>query len=463
MIWTVYPTPTPSPGDGSDGGIGGIIGGITNVINGAAGTVSYWSDPWGNTFKALQSAAEGMSKQILPALTSATMPDLNTAWFINAYRISFATAIFVAVALLIPQVVRTARGAQAGRELVDSAGLYFGAFLLGAMFGPAIGIMLINFFHSLTDVFVSFGVTGSVDTITSQFTSMISQSDPTGIDGGVPVAVFLMLCMVVGLFLVMLVLLVQLVTLYFAGVLFPLGLVWIIDPTKRKFGTKIGGLWFGILAAHPLLFLLLGLAFSMMANQVSAFGNNFSLQSMVNLVVAVIALFIAALSPLLLMKFAPVIPMGFGGSRGPAVSTGSIGPSNMSDATSRFGNGGGSPSSGPSNAAVAEDAPTAASLSDASAAAATTLAAGSIGASAASAGAGSGAASGGAGAAAGAGGAAAGAEGLAAAGAAESASGAGAAIGIPTLIAAGAIVAGGKAVGLAQTAGEQATSAMEEQ
>lgn len=443
---------------GSSGGSGwDPIGGITNLINGAAGTVSYWSDPWGNTFKALQSAAVGMSKQILPALTSATMPDLNTAWFINAYRISFATAIFVAVALLIPQVVRTARGAQAGRELVDSAGLYFGAFLLGAMFGPALGIMLINFFHALTDVFVSFGVTGSVDTITTQFSSMISSSDPTGIAGGVPVAVFLMLCMVVGLFLVMLVLLVQLVTLYFAGVLFPLGLVWIIDPTKRKFGMKIGGLWFGILAAHPLLFLLLGLAFSMMANQVSAFGNNFSLQSMVNLVVAVIALFIAALSPLLLMKFAPVIPMGSGGSRGPAVATGSIGPSNMTDAASRF-SGGGSSSSGSSTAAVGEDAPQIASLSEVSASAAAAPAADAIGAGAA----GAGASAAGAGAAAGAGGATA-AGGLAAAGAAESATGAGAAIGIPTLVVAGGMLAAGKAAGLAQKAGEQATSAMEEQ
>ncbi len=459
MIWTGDPTPTPTPANGSGGGIGSFIDGIGNAINGAASTVSYWSDPWGNTFKALQSAAEGMSKQILPALTSATMPDLDTAWFINAYRISFATAIFVAVALLIPQVVRTARGVQAGRELVDSAGLYFGAFLLGAMFGPALGIMLINFFHALTDVFVSFGVTGSVDTITSQFTSMITSTDPTGIAGGVPVAVFLMLCMVVGLFLVMLVLLVQLVTLYFAGVLFPLGLVWIIDPSKRKFGTRIGSLWFGILAAHPLLFLLLGLAFSMMANQVSAFGNNFSLQSMVNLVVAVIALFIAALSPLLLMKFAPVIPMGSGGSRGPAVATGPIGPSNMSDAVSRFG--GGSPnSSGSGTAAVAEDAPQVASLSEASASAAApsaeAIGAGAVGAGATT------AATGTAGAGAAAGGSAA-AGGMAAAGAAESATGAGAAIGIPTLIAAGGMMAAGKAVGLAQKAGEQATSAMEEQ
>ena len=309
------------------------IGGVGDVINGANAVVSYLSDPWGNTFTTLQGAAQGMSRDILPALTSATLPDLTADWFLTAYKISFGTAIFVAVLLLIPQAVRTARGAQAGRDLVESVGLYFGTFLLGAMFGPAFGMVLIRFFHSLTDVFITAGLTGSVDSITSEFETMISEADPVGLTGGVVLAVVLMVCIIIGLFLVLLMLLVQLVTLYFTGVLFPLGLVWIIDKNKRSFGLKLGTLWLGVLAAHPLLFLLLGLAFSMMASQVSAFGNNFSLQSMVTLLVAIIALTIAALSPVLLMKFAPVIPMAFGGTSGPALSSGNqIGPSNMTDA-----------------------------------------------------------------------------------------------------------------------------------
>jgi type IV secretion system protein TrbL len=436
---------------GTDG-IGGIIGGIGDAINGAAGVISYWSDPWGNTFKALRDAAVGMSNDILPALTSATLPDLNAAWFISAYRISFATAIFVAVALLIPQVVRTARGAQSGRELIDSAGLYFGMFLFGAIFGPGFGILLINFFHSLSDVFVSFGVTGSLKSILVNFQGMIKNADPAGITGGIPIAVFLMLCMIVGLFLVMLILLVQLVTLYFAGVLFPLGLVWIIDPTKRQFGIRIGSLWFGILAAHPLLFLLLGVAYSMMAAQVGAFGNNFGLRSMVTLLVAIIALFMAALSPLLLMKFAPILPMGSGGSRGPAISSPAIGSGNMSDAVAKFGSRSkGSPGSGggssgtPSFAADAGSASSGASSLSEVAASRSSMS----GISAAS-GAGS------AGAAAGAG------EGLAAAGAAESATGVGAVIGIPTLIAAAGVVGASKSAGAVQRAGEHSTAAMED-
>ena len=128
---------------------------------------------------------------------------------------------------------------------------------------------------------------------------MIANADPVGITGGVPIAVLLMLCMLLGLLPVFLMLIVQLVTLYFTGVLLPLGLVWIIDPSKRAFGMKIVSVWIGILAAHPLLFFLLGFAFTIMANSVATFGNNASLQSLVTLSVAVIALFIAALSPLL--------------------------------------------------------------------------------------------------------------------------------------------------------------------
>ncbi|MCU1527305.1 MAG: hypothetical protein JWP75_1068 [Frondihabitans sp.] len=431
------------------------IGGVQDLINGATGAISYWSDPWGNTFKALRDAASGLSQNVLPALTSATLPNLNAGWFLRAYAISFAAAILIAVVLLIPQVVRTARGAQAGRDLVDSVGLYFGVFLAGAMFGPAFGMVLVNFFHAMSNDVVAWGIQGSVNGVIAQFQKMISTADPVGIAGGLPIAVLLMLCMVLGLLLVFLILIVQLVTLYFTGVLLPLGLVWIIDPSKRQFGTKIVSVWIGILAAHPLLFFLLGFAFTIMANSVSTFGNNASLQSLVTLSVAVIALFVAALSPLLLLKFAPVIPSSFGGTSGPALSTNSIGARNMSDAGKRFdksqnGVGPGSLTPGSSGSSGAGEA--AAGATEQSTLAGISAArAGSAGAAGAAGGA----------AAAGATSATA-AEGLAAAGAAESATGAGAAIGIPTLVIAAGAAAATKGVKMTEVAGHHATAAMDE-
>ena len=433
------------------------IGGVQDLINGATGAISYWSDPWGNTFKALRDAAAGLSRDVLPALTAATLPDLNAAWFVRAYAVSFAAAILIAIILLIPQVVRTARGVQAGRDLVDSVGLYFAVFLVGAMFGPAFGMVLVNFFHAISNDVVAWGIQGSINGVIAQFQKMIATADPVGITGGLPIAVLLMLCMLIGLLLVFLMLIVQLVTLYFTGVLLPLGLVWIIDPTKRSFGTKIVSVWIGILAAHPLLFFLLGFAFTIMANSVSTFGNNASLQSLVTLSVAVIALFVAALSPLLLLKFAPIIPGSFGGTKGPALSTNSIGSRNMSDAGKRFDKNptGVRPSSSSGGSSGASDAPAGATEQK-------TLA----GVSAARAGsAGTAEAAGGAAAA---GATAAGAtsattaEGLAAAGAAESATGAGAAIGIPTLVVAAAVAAATQGLQMTEAAGQQATAAMDD-
>ncbi|GAA2073884.1 hypothetical protein GCM10009840_04100 [Pseudolysinimonas kribbensis] len=430
-------------------GVGNVANGIGDAVNGAAGAVSYWSDPWGNTYEALRDAAKGLATQLLPQLTSATLPDLTVDWFVKAYEISFATAIFAAILLLIPQILRTARGAQSGRDLVESIGMYFPLFLLGAMFGPAIGGLLVTFFGALSDSFAAWGITSTVDEVNKQFTQMLSDADGTGIAGGVPVAVLLMFLMLCALFFVLLVLIVQLVALYFTGVLIPLALVWIIDPGRRQFGMRLVGLWIGVLAAHPLLFFLLGFAFNMLGGSIDFLGNDASLQKLVQLLAAIIAMFIAGASPLLLMKFAPIIPTGSGGSQGPGVRPGSWGPSSMSDALDRYrSSSGGSPT--PAMAFGGGGGGSAPTGSDAASSGGGSL-------SAAASRAATGASGGGAVA-----GGTTGAGGIAATGAAESATGAGAAIGVPTLIAAGAMAAGSAVGSVAQAASDHAVATMGE-
>ncbi|RXZ72772.1 hypothetical protein [Agromyces albus] len=407
----------------------------------------------------MKDAASQLANDVLPALTKATLPDLTAEWFLNAYAIAFATAIFSAIVLLIPQFVRTARGTMAGRDLLESIGIYFPLFMAGAMFGPMLGYVLVNFFHALSNVFITWGVSGSTSQVVTRMEGMINTADPVALTGGVVVAVVLMLLMVIGLFLVVLMLIVQLVTLYFTGVLIPLGIVWIIDPTKRSFGIRLVQVWLGILAAHPLLFFLLGFAFNMMAGSIVTLGQNEPLQTLVTFLVAIIALFMAALSPLLLLKFAPVIPTGMGGTSGPTLSGSPIGSNNMTDAGKRYGQSAdsGSNTSSTSNSATSDAQPSTVQsaggggLSDVAAARAADGAAGDAGAAgskvAASAGAGE----------------AAGAEGLAAAGAAESATGVGAAIGVPTLIAAAAVGAAEKAREVGEAASNQAVAPMDDQ
>ncbi|TFD17848.1 hypothetical protein [Cryobacterium sp. TMT4-10] len=420
--------------DGATGGIKDAVGGVNNAVNTAAGVADFWSDPAGNSFKLLQGAAKGLSDTVLPALTQATLPDLTADWFIQAYQVSFALAIFVFVALLIPQIVRTARGHQSGRELGESLTLYGPAFILGAMFGPALGAFLVKFFDALSDSLIAWGVTSNSETIVAKFSTMLSEEDGSGLAGGAVLGVILMFFMILGLLVVLLMLIVQLITLYFSGVLFPLGFVWIVDPQKRKFGSKIAYLWFGVLASHPLLFFLLAIAYSMMSAQVDAFSDTPSLAKTVTLVVSILALFMAGLAPVALTKFAPVIPTGGGGTApvGP-----NIGSQSMQQADAKYSNNGPESSGGGSSPSTGSSSRSSSSSGGASAAGEGEAATSSI-SEAASVGT-AGGATAGAGAAAAGGGAVAAESGMAAAGVAESATGAGAAIGVPTMIAAGAM------------------------
>ncbi|TFD02724.1 hypothetical protein E3T28_04870 [Cryobacterium sinapicolor] len=421
--------------DGATGGIKDAASGVNNAVNTAAGVANFWSDPAGNSFKLLQAAAKGLSDTVLPALTHATLPDLTADWFIQAYQVSFALAIFVFVALLIPQIVRTARGHQSGRELGESLTLYGPAFILGAMFGPALGAFLVKFFGALSDSLIAWGVTSNSETIVAKFSTMLSEEDGAGLAGGAVLGVILMFFMILGLLVVLLMLIVQLITLYFSGVLFPLGFVWIVDPQKRKFGSKIAYLWFGVLASHPLLFFLLAIAYSMMSAQVDAFSDTPSLAKTVALVVSILALFMAGLAPVALTKFAPVIPTGGGGA---APAGPNIGSQSMQQADAKYSDngpessGGSSPSTGRSSSSGGGSSAGGASAAGEGEAATSSISeAAAVGSA--------GGATAGAGAAAAGGGAVAAESGMAAAGVAESATGAGAAIGVPTMIAAGAM------------------------
>ena len=463
--------------------VGGFFGGVGDAVGGAvdsaAGFVDFWGDPAGNSFDMLQAGAKGLSDTVLPAITSATLPDMTAEWFINSYRISFGIAIFVFIIVLIPQFVRTARGQQSGRDLGESLGLYAPMFIIGAAFGPAIGAVLVKFFGALSDSIISWGVNTSSATIVEKFSAMLDDGDKgAGLAGGAIIGIILMLLMILGLLIVVLILIVQLITLYFSGILFPLGLVWIVDPTKRAFGLKIGYLWLGILASHPLLFFMLAIAYQMVASSIDVFGEVPTLQRTITLVVSILALLIAGLSPVLLTKFAPVIPTG--GSGAAPSAGGTIGSKSMQQADAKQSDSG-SPSPS-SNDSSSSSSPSTSSSSPSSNSAPTggtsrssangggeeasssitTATKGGAAAGGETVGAtttGAGAATAGAGAA---GGAAAAEGGLAAAGAAESATGVGAVVGVPTMIAAGAIAAADATKKMTDSVGEAAASPVDD-
>lgn len=483
--------PLPAVDPPSEGGSGsGIIDGITGVIgniikpvtDGIGGAISFASDPLGAVFQATRDGAQGLAKDLLPALSHATEPDLSADWFIQAYAISFALSIVVWGFLLLFQFIAVARGSMAGQDFFDVVLARSAVFFGGALFGPLLGVMLVRTLGALTDSLITWGIVSSSDKMLASMNEMLAV-DAGAIPGGVIIGILLMICMILGLVLVMVMLVVMLVTLYFSGVLLPVGIVWIASAKHGSTARKIPLLWFGILACHPLLFFLLGVSYNMIASSSNWMQWSEGLRTLMNLLSMFIALVIAGLAPLMLMKFAPVMPAGAGGQAGPSMSAPQAkeyGPKDLSsvrkanksnsseEASSDSGDAGRDvQSSRGGKPADPEDGSLMKRLrslrgqsgsADAGAGTADAAAPGGIGKPGAGVGAkpgvgaaagpGVGASTAGAGVGAGAGAA----EGMAAAGVAESSTGVGAAIGIPTILAAGALAAGQKAVEVGKAA-----------
>ena len=319
-----------------------VTDGVGDVVEGVSGVVSFAQDPFGATLQALKDGATSLTTDVLPFLTTALQPDLSAGFFIRAYAISFAAAILVLMLIMIGLFVRTGKGEMAGRDLVQSIAGYVPMFFIGAMFGPLAGITLVALFHALTNSVIAWAM-GSAQQIIEGLVALIAKIDPAATPGGVILACILMLLLLIGLLFIVVILLCQLVTLYFAGILIPLFLVFLADPNKRGLALGMVGLWVGILASHPLLFFLLGFAFSIMGDTIVTVGDKDGLQTLVTFIVALIAIYVAAFSPLVLMKFAPILAPAFTPSpsgSGSGGGGGDIGHSNMTDATNEYGNGG---------------------------------------------------------------------------------------------------------------------------
>lgn len=153
--------------------------------------------------------------------------------------------------------------------------------------------------------------------------------------GGVYIAGMIAWAMAIGLLFVVILFVVQLVTLYFSGALIPLATVWVIDPTRRSTGLHAVGVWVGILLTHPLLFLLLGLAFRLIGNTIDSWGSD-GWKNLISLLVAVMAMWAAALSPFFLLRYVKSISgAGVPTGGGSAPRIGSPSPSQLASSAPR--------------------------------------------------------------------------------------------------------------------------------
>lgn len=355
---------------------------VQKTADTAAQAVEFAKDPFGYIAQKEAEAAKQLMEGLIPALSKVTQPDLTSSWFIDAYKVSFACAIFGWVLILLWDITTHRRRGESSDEVVDSALKWSPVFLLGSMFGPAVGAFIVKFIGALNTSLVKWGISSTSDEIVKSFNEMIGD-DPAKMLGGSFVAMIVYFCLILALLLVLVVLIIMLVTLYISGVVLPLSLMWTTKVGQREKGRKIIMVWAGILTSQPLIFLLLGFAFSGIAEQTfdvmksSDITKGASLQSLVQTVVVIIMLAIATLGPTGLVGFAPVGPTD-GAGAGPGIDARGAGSGKSSG---RGGAGASSPTSSQTSQIAANNASSPA-MSGASASGGSTAAAGAGGAAA---------------------------------------------------------------------------------
>jgi hypothetical protein len=137
--------------------------------------------------------------------------------------------------------------------------------------------------------------------------------------GGAFIAFLLLLMVCICALFLFVSLAVQTFAVYASGAVFPIAFTWVINIRHRGGSMKIPFMILAIIFSRPLLFFIVGLVMAMARAAVVQSSDDASTNLAMVIMVGV-GLAIAAFSPLLLLKFAPVIPTGMNGGTGHGAS-----------------------------------------------------------------------------------------------------------------------------------------------
>ena len=283
------------------------------VARGRAVVVSSPTDPLGWLTDKMAQGASGIMSWIADTANNATSADITADWWISAYKQAFAVAIVLFGMLTLWNMVELGRGKLGPAEFggdgdlpVDGV-LRRGDLRAAADEVPDRGCGDAD--HGIIAIMPGYN-SGDMDA--GAINESITGPSEGKVIGGVFVAFLLLLLVCISAMFLFVSLAVQTVVIYLGGAVFPIAFTWIINMRHRGGSMKIPFMILGVIFARPLLFFLVGLGMAMARSAVVQ-GSDDAARNLANVVMAAVVLAIAAFAPLLLLRFAPVIPTGTAG------------------------------------------------------------------------------------------------------------------------------------------------------
>lgn len=289
-----------------------------DIVGAVVAVVDFASDPLGWLTDKMAQGASGIMSWIADTANNATSADITADWWISAYKQAFAVAVVLFGMLTLWNMVELGRGKLGPEEFGETVTYRSMGFFAGVIFGPPLTKFLIEGAGMLSNGIIAIMPgydAGNMDA--GAINDSIVGAGAGKVVGGFFVAFLLLLLVLISAMFLFISLAVQTVVIYLGGAVFPIAFTWIINVRHRGGSMKIPFLILGVIFARPLLFFLVGIGMAMARSSVVQ-GSDDAARNLANVVMASVVLAIAAFAPLLLLKFAPVIPTGTAGSSGHA-------------------------------------------------------------------------------------------------------------------------------------------------
>lgn len=269
----------------------------------------------------------GSISEAIKLMNSAFRFEADADWFRSTYAAAAGIGLLLLAGNFVVGITRAARGNLPTSEAFGKLGASLLLGMAGLFFTPALAYSVSTLVDSMSDGVATL-VGASQDSLTGSLlnptTAMTTESTPLGWMGTILVFV---LCFIAGVML-MLSLAAQLVTAYFSAV--ALGVMWgfVTSEKGRERLKRVGAFFLSALIAKPVILFFLWVAMKMSAAYsatVDGWSEN-PMETLLRLVISLLAVVMVAVSPAWVAKFIPVAGGASGGfSRGGFLSGGVAG------------------------------------------------------------------------------------------------------------------------------------------
>lgn len=301
--------------------ISGVFAKGKGAVEGVKKGIEFAQDPLGFITQQMQDAVHAVAGVLIPWLLSALHPNYDAQWWLKSYAVSFSISMFVLAVQLLIITGRRRKGSLGAKEMLESIFIAAPAFLIGAAFGPVVGIALTKVFTAAGDSIAAWAVNSTTQEFFTKIAELAATDDAGALLNSAIVSMFVLGTLFLSLLGVAFIFIIQLATQYLIGAVLPLGFVWIVNPDTRKIGKAVPIIWVVIGLTQVALILLVGLAFRAI-NGISITADPGTLgklvnpiQTFVNLAVPAVISFIVVFAPLSMLKFIPRPSGGAGTSR----------------------------------------------------------------------------------------------------------------------------------------------------